>query len=250
MTGISTVRIRRASYENIVADCPLCGSENIFNRVSDLKTSEQIAGLDVSCQKCRKAFHIVGDSINNRHELLIYDCDQLIEHKRYINSILNLAQAYEVFFSLYFRVELLFKPFALDPDHDIEQLNRLAGILYDSIKAYTFRRLRSSFLQHILRGHSPRNWKEAADDLAVLSQKSAEPKDDSIEASGDAKLVTLLKAVKNTRIHELRNRAVHHRAYRPTLNEVNDALDETKNTLLPLTHHLQLNENVNWYLYR
>ena len=102
MNGFPVIRIKQASYENIVVECPWCGRENIFNRASDLRTFEPIAGLDVSCQnvECGKPFRIVGDLVNNPHEMLILDCYGLLERKHYMNCILTLTQAYEVFFSL------------------------------------------------------------------------------------------------------------------------------------------------------
>lgn len=90
----------RTDYENFVAVCPSCGHECIFNRASDLCTFEPIGELNVSClnEECRKPFRLVGDSVNEPHEMLIYDCYELLEHKHYMNCILSLAQAYEVFF--------------------------------------------------------------------------------------------------------------------------------------------------------
>src|SRR5260221_158441 len=109
MSNIPIAKNRRSSYENFVAQCPCCGKDCIFNRASDLHTLEPIAGLDVSCQSddCRKPFRSVGDSVNSAHEMLILDCYELIEAKHYMAVILSLTQAYEVFFSLFFRVELL-----------------------------------------------------------------------------------------------------------------------------------------------
>ena len=57
--------------------------------------------------------------------MLILDMPELYERKHYMNCILSLAQAYEVFFSLYLRVNLLFKPFGSDADRDIGMFNRL-----------------------------------------------------------------------------------------------------------------------------
>ena len=104
MTDIIPIaKNKRPSYENFVADCPLCGHECIFNRASDLHTFEPIGGLNVTCLNglCAKTFRLVSDSVNERHEMLIYDCYELLERKHYMNCILSLAQAYEVFFSLF-----------------------------------------------------------------------------------------------------------------------------------------------------
>ena len=113
----------KPSYENFVAVCPICDFRNIFSRVSDLKEREPIAFKQVACEDCGKPFNINNDSINAAYEMLVYDCYDLMEEKHYSYCILNLAQAYEVFFSHYLRVELLYKPFSLRDDPDLVQLN-------------------------------------------------------------------------------------------------------------------------------
>jgi hypothetical protein len=159
MSNIPIASKKRTTYENFVAECPWCGKESIFNRASDLRTFEPIAGRDVSCQSvdCGKPFRIVGDSVNNRHEMLIFDCYELIERKHYMNCILSLAQAYEVFFSLYFRVELLYKPFGADRDQELADLNRISEGLHDKIKEHTFTPMRALFLQYTVNGQLPKN---------------------------------------------------------------------------------------------
>lgn len=84
--------------------------------------------------------------------------------------------------------------------------------------------------------------------VAALPDRPGDPKDAAIESLGDAKLVPLLKALKATAIHTLRNRVVHKQAYRPTREEVEGALEETRSILFPLTSHLQLHDEINWYM--
>ena len=93
----------RTSYENFGVECPWCHNEIIFNRASDLGTFQSIVGQTVVClnSECRKSFWISNDSINTPHEMLIFDVKKLYKQKHYMNCILNLAQAYETFFSLY-----------------------------------------------------------------------------------------------------------------------------------------------------
>jgi hypothetical protein len=241
---------RRASYENFVAECPHCFRESIFNRASDLRTFEPIAGRDVFCLSvgCGKPFRIVGDSVNNRHEMLVYDCYELVERKHYMNCILSLAQAYEVFFSLFFRVELLYKPFGADPNPDLTEMNRLGDELQNKTKEHTFAPMRALFLQHVVNGRSPNNLAESAGVIAALPDRPGDPRDAAIQGLGDAKLVPLLMALKATEINTLRNRVVHKHAYRPTREEAQSALDETRSILFPLTSHLQLYDDINWYM--
>jgi len=180
--------------------------------------------------------------------MLIYDCYELLERKHYMNCILSLAQAYEVFFSLFLRVALLYRPFAADPDQDLADLNRLSEELGENIKEYTFGRLRALFLQQITTRHSPANLGEAAAIIAAFPAHPGEPKNSAIEALSDAKLVPLLKALKATTVHTLRNRVVHKHAYRPTRDQVEATLEETRSILFPLTSRLGLHDDVNWYM--
>ena len=265
---------RRTSYENFVAECPLCGHECIFNRASDLCTFEPIAGLDVSClnEKCGKPFRLVSDSVNERHEMLIFDCYELLERKQYMNCILNLALAYETFFSLFLRVELLYKPFAANPDQ-LDRLNRLSKKLENRIKTYTFHPMRTLFLWQITKQRSAATFDEAEETIKALKKKNKPtcsslagaldcmrpsmrkpaypdrpPKDSEIETLSDAKLIPLLKALRDTTIHKLRNSVVHKQAYRPTREEVEDSLKETRSILFPLTYHLRLHDDPNGYM--
>jgi hypothetical protein len=58
MSNLPEARTTHTSYENVVAECPLCHSENIFNRASDLGTFKPIGRHNVSCQnaECGKQF--------------------------------------------------------------------------------------------------------------------------------------------------------------------------------------------------
>lgn len=250
MSDIPIAKNRSTSYENVVAVCPSCGENSIFNRASDLHTFEPIAGRNVACLRadCRKPFRIVSDSVNGAHEMLIFDCYELIERKHYMNCILSLAQAYEVFFSLFFRVELLYRPFGSDPDQKIADLNRLSEALQKKIEKHTFAPMRALFLSHIVAGPLPKTLAEASGLVGALPNRPGDPKDAAIESLGDAKLASLLKALKGTNIHTQRNQIVHKRAYRPTRVEVDAALEETRSILFPLTSRLQLYDEINWYM--
>ena len=97
-------------------------------------------------------------------------------------------------------------------------------------------------------GPSSKDLADAAAVIAGLPDNPGDPKDTAIESLGDAKLVPLLKALKATSINTLRNRVVHKQAYRPTREEVEAALQETRSILFPLTSHLQLYDEINWYM--
>jgi hypothetical protein len=249
MSDIPIARAKRASYENFIAECPSCGTESIFNRASDLGTFKPIAGRNVSCLSvdCGKPFRIIGDSINNPHEMLIYDCYELIEHKHYMNCILSLTQAYEVFFSLFFRVELLYKPFAADTNRDLDEMNRLGEELQKKFKAHTFAPMRALFLQHIVIGHSPTSLAKSATIIANFPGKPGDPKDTAIGSLTDAQLAPLLKKLKASCIHSLRNRIIHKQGYRPSRDEAESALKDTENILFSLQARLQLYDDIEYY---
>jgi Protein of unknown function (DUF2934) len=240
----------RTGYENFEVECPWCQNEIIFNRASDLGTFQSIVGQTVVClnSDCRKSFWISNDSINTPHEMLIFDVKELYKQKHYMNCILNLAQAYEIFFSLYLRVEMLFKPFGFEPDLDINKLNQLATELYKKVRKYGFVDMRSLFLLHIMNGNSPNNLTQSKKMLAAFPNKPSAPKYNALKkAVKDTTLLKLLKSIKDSKIHEMRNRVIHQGAYRPTREDVDLAYTETADTLLALTSYLDLNDDISHY---
>jgi len=250
MNAIPYAEKKRTSYENFVAQCPWCGEESIFNRVTDLKDLSPIAFRTVSClsPSCRKPFNINGDSINSAHEMLIFDCYELLQLKHYMNCILTLTQAYELFFSLFLRVELLYRPFAADPDKDINRLNSLAEQLAEKVKNHAFGPMRALFLRQLVSGVTPKTLAEAEVAIATLDDRPKDPSDNEVESLPDNGLTALLKALKATTINRLRNQVVHKRAYRPTREEAELALEETRSIIFPLTQRLGLYDDINWYV--
>lgn len=249
MNNIPMATGTRPTYENFVVDCPVCGKENVFNRASDLLTFEAIGGLDVSClnNKCGERFRIVGDSVNEAYEMFIHGCQELRDRKHYMYCVLCLAQSYEVFFALFFRVELLYKPFGADSKRDLKELNRLATTLNGKIKGHAFRRLRALFLRHVIARQLPNSVAEAARVVDDLPRHPTDPNDNEIAALDHPLLVPLLGAIKTTKVLTLRNRVVHESAYRPSLQEVEDALEEARSILFPLGHYFNLHDDINWY---
>ena len=167
-----------------------------------------------------------------------------------MNCILTLAQAYEVFFSLFLRVELLYKPLARDIGKDINHLNRLAEQFSEKVKGHTFAPMRALFLQQFIAGPRPANLAEAEAAIAGLEDNPSEPKDTELESLSDRQLVDFLKSLKSTTINTLRNRVVHKQAYRPTREEAEAALEEARSLLFPLTSRLDLHDEINWYMRR
>lgn len=249
MSPTTTVKIAESTYESVEAICPWCDRRCVFNRASDLRTFELIWGREVSCLQadCGKSFRIAGDSANSAHEMLIYDCVELLQQKRYMSCILNLTQAYEVFFSLFFRVELLYKPFAAEDGGDLDALNQVAAQLEAALKRNTFGPLRARFLDYFVNRSAPLDLQGAAALMRSWPMSPAEPTRAAVEGIADGDLAPLLQRVKATTIHELRNAVVHRRAYRPRREEVVAALEDARSTLFPLTAKLDLCDDVNWY---
>ena len=242
------------SYENFVAYCPYCEFRNVYNRVTDLKTTEAIHFRTVSClnKQCTKSFNINGDLINPAFQMLIYDCDELKLQKHYSYCILNLAQSFEVFFSLYLQVKLLYKPLAIieQTQHvSNERLNDLAKRLYDSIKKYSFIRLRNIFLNFIIENKISLTFDDTEKFISRLETLTKNPSNESIQRISDIDLSKLLQELKDSKVYELRNKVVHQAAYRPTLDEVDSAIKETGDILFLLAHHLKIDsDDINHYL--
>ena len=252
MNEIPYAKKKWTSYENFVAECPWCRNENIFNRATDLKYLSPIGFRTVSClnSECSKPFKIKGDSVNSAHETLVLDCYELLQFKHYMNCILTQAQAYEVFFNLFFRVELLYKPFATDPDKDIDRLNDLARQLAKKVENYTFGPMRALFLHQLVSGSIPSTLHESEVAIAALDDRPKDPRDIELDSLSDTELAGILKALKATKINKLRNQVVHKRAYRPTREETELALEETRSIIFPLTQRLGLYDDINWYVAR
>lgn len=250
MSEIPYARKKRTSYENFVAECPWCGNESIFNRATDLKDLSPIDFRTVAClnPECGKPFNINGDSVNSAHETLVFDCYELLQLKHYMNCILTQAQAYEVFFNLFFRVELLYKPFALDPYKDIDRLNSLAEQLAKKVKKHTFAPMRALFLHQVVSASAPRTLDESEVAIAALDDRPKDPRDIEFDSLSDTELAGILKALKATKINKLRNQVVHKRAYRPTREDAESALEETRSIIFPLTQHLELYDDISWYV--
>ena len=117
-----------------------------------------IAAVGVNC---RRPFRVIGDTVGAAYEMLIFDCYDLMKEKRYGHCILNLAQAYEVFFRVYLHVSLLYRPFARQRRYDLSQLNALAATLRGTVKGYPFDRMRNVFMNLVLDGEVPSSLNEA-----------------------------------------------------------------------------------------
>ena len=246
------VSIKVSGYENIVVDCPICDDEVKLNRASDLQTFKPISGLSVSCRACKTDFWINGDSVNERHEALIFDCYDHLAAKRYMSCILNVCQAYEMFFSLYLRVNLLYRPYATDYRKgcaSTDKLNALVRELARETGDLSFARMRNIYLRLMVRSEQPSSLDEVKVHIKDLRECQC-PKDKELTVGRDKRISKLLLRVKRSKINGLRNDVVHKDGYRPKRSEAEHALSEARSVLLPLTSLLDLHDDVNWYFGR
>ncbi len=233
-----------STYENVHATCPHCGQRNIFNQVSDLHTGEPIAGREVTCdnEQCGRSFWITSDRINPAHQALLFDCRELLARKQYMQCVLVVAQSYEVFFSHFMHVQVLYRAFAREDD-EIEKLNELLQRLQESIQHFTFEPMRSLFLELAVSDARFANLTDAEawiDALPKSSRRVPKPTKATIQAVANPRLRDGLLALYDTNIARLRNRVVHKDAYRPTREETEEALREAGDILHPLTRELRL----------
>ena len=227
------------NHENFEARCPTCLQLNIFNRASDIKSSRLITGQVVVCQndKCKKEFWIGGDLVNPAWQMVIRDCWMLKPQKRYAYCILNLCQAYEMYFSLCLRVMLIYKPYNVASTHDLAGQNELSRMLYEKIKGWTYLSLRNALMHLIIDDVQCQNLLQCQN--AINNLVSNDPSDELLRTIKDKKLSDALLDLKNNTIHVFRNQVVHKNGYRPTLEEVEKAEEDTR-MLYKLDHCLYL----------
>ena len=250
-------RAERTTYENIEAACPNCGRTCVLNRRSDLKTRMPVAGKEVPCTECGTHFWLTGDTVNASYESILYDCVDLLRLKRYMLSVVGACQAYEMFFGLYLRVELVYEPFGRECQGEqwppIESLNDLSKALRRKVKGRAFDKLRARFLRQVICEAPPLSCQDAelAIDSLARTDRWKRPKQVQIQnASVSETLKPLLLGVAKTKVHELRNKVVHQRGYRPSREEAESAVNEASSLLFPLGSKLELREDINWYTMR
>lgn len=212
----------KVDYENFKALCPNCNEWNIFNRVSDLKTTEPIWGKDVFCQFCNEKFRIGNDEICTNYQKLIFDCIDLKSRKEYMQIIINLSIAYEMFFSLilfYFLVEKV--------NTNEENKDKLKKLLNAKIEKYTFSKLYNEFLKLLFWANEKEDFKDSCVKCYIEKINGNKPQniDGNIIKFKNRKILHYIYYMnkldkKRKLINYLRNTVVHKQGYRPSLKEV------------------------------
>jgi hypothetical protein len=207
----------------------------------------------VNCQRCNRPFNINGDSINAAHEMLLFECHEFIESKRYMQCVLTVAQAYEVFFNHFLYEQLLYRAFAKEDDHDLPHLNQLIRLLYRRVERLTFEPMRWLVLRMIVDAVAPQSLAAAeAVVLAIPNEARGVRRVPRAEIEGvsDQRLRTLLVKLLDADANVMRNRVVHKDAYRPKEAEARRVHREAREVLFGLTGRLQLGFDVEWYANR
>ena len=247
MNEASSLVLVDSTYENVTAPCPQCAVRNVYNRESDLRNLRPVVRASVACEACKQAFAICGDLINPAHQMLLLDCGPLIEGKHYMQAALGIAQAYEVFFSHYLYVTLIYRPFARDGGDDLERLGRLKELVYKTIERKTFEPMRQLVLRLIVEGCRPKTLAEAEAAIASLGAKDSVRRAE-VEAVATEPRRTMMLGLFDTTVHTLRNKVVHKEAYRPTREETRTAYEDTSRILFGLTEELGLGGTEEHYI--
>ena len=185
--------------------------------------------------------------------MLLFGCFALVERKEYMQCVLSVAQAYEVFFSHFVHVQLIYRPYAHDGSRDLPRLNCLSQQLYNRVHQLTFVPMRRLVLRLAVDAVAPASLAAAEVAIAALPKKSREVPDvprERIEAMPDdpLKVKALLLRLLDADVNTLRNRMVHKDAYRPTREEATHAHDEAREILHGLTARLRLGYDAYWYI--
>lgn len=244
-----------ADYENVFAVCPHCQQEIIFNRISDLKTTEPIGGREVVCllPACAKPFRIVGDSINEAHDMILQRGGGLLDRKRYMECVTQTCQAYEMFFNLHLYAELVYRPFGkVRGVAALDAVNERSKNLYQAIRKFAFQDMRNLTLSVAVQADHTRPFDaaEAAAFIAAIPKKPnrpTEPSDEAIGAIPGKGIAEQFLRIKKSKINQERNEVAHGRAYRPTRERAEGLFSEACQTLLPMTYALKLHSNIMHY---
>jgi len=181
--------------------------------------------------------------------MLLMDCHELRDAKRYMYCILNICQAYEMFFSLYFRSRL-YHGFANEiSSRPLDRLNALVAELHTRLSGFTFGNLRANFVRVAIDNPHIGSLEDAQAILQQIDRSGRGSTKSDITACKDAKLREKLSVVQATKIHHLRNQVVHKSGYRPTRGEVDAALKEASDVLFTLSAMLGVwDDEINIYV--
>ena len=213
--------IESADYETFNVRCDHCSVNTLVNRVTDLKPLA-LPDFFMDCPACNKSFWVTGGVINSPYELFIFDSDRHFEDKRYMLSVASLALAWELFFVTFAQTVYLDRPFFRSSceNQDLEEA-RLATLFEKAISKFTFNPLRNLMINTIVRQVEPNDLQDAGAAIARLAKEGFgnEVSPSLILDLQDNEVRNLLLGLQGLGVGDLRNRALHRRAYRPNKEE-------------------------------
>lgn len=223
--------IKEAGYENIYVDCPCCKKENIYNRRNDLCTIEAIGRKNnIKCQFCGAIFSIIGDTVKSSKFRWFLDEIQILkERKNYMLYILFLCQACEAFF------EQAIINKKVDRTSKIRDREGFVDIKKYIIE---FDKLNRSSIFNLCGSGSKTIFEKAAFfDLREVFLHEFSQIDEQ-------RTIDALNIVKNTDIHEIRNKVIHKNAYRPKICEI-EKYDSLITALFVLGYRFDVMDSIN-----
>ena len=236
------------TYENFIAWCPYCDNRNVYNRISDLKTTELIDSKIVSCYECKKDFNINGDLVADDYVYLFYDIEALMKEKQYMACVINLCQVCEVFFNQAIAIKLIWKPFQDNTFLELDDANKLSTLLFKTIYEYTYLNMLSVFIDLYYYEKTFTSFSGIENYILGLQGKKFNKilKKRTLKNCTDEKKKKLFMMLQNLKINDLRNIVIHKLGKRPTFDEVNSAKDQVSKIILPLADMYNI-EPYEWY---
>jgi hypothetical protein len=233
-----------ATFEAFIAICPICGHRCVYHRAADLHDLRPIDLKRVRCQhqECGREFYINGDTISPAYRTLLFEAYEHRHEKRFRECLLNLGQALELLLVRIIYALLADQPFAHEHQEDWEALRSLQKTIKRKLHHVRFRDLRTAAISLISAVQHPLSTAEArelAGNLETLWGPASETQlAAAIDRVGNEELQRLLHRLRTTRIVTLRNRALHPENYRPSHEEMDQALAEARELILLLAVHL------------
>lgn len=191
-------RIQSPDYETVTAQCDHCDATCVSNQIDDIGEPGPYSGLYVLCFECHEQFWINCDVVNPAYKFFIFDAYEHFERKRYMPCIASLAQAWEVFFSMFAAANYLYRPFfaTLSDNRNIAQLNHLHNKLYQSISKSGFFQLRNLLINTLLDQVHPATLQESEATISLIESEhfGNTPKDKAIRAFADANIRDIISS--------------------------------------------------------
>lgn len=239
----------KCNYENFICICYYCGEKLIFNRATDLKTVAPIGGRNVTCYKCQKLIRIGMDRINPAYELFMFDCDELLIEKKYMQCVINCAQALEIFLFKYIKIKSILLPIQQNAVIylDLDILTKNFNIYFAD---YTFFPLRNVFFDLFIYDRSFQTTLEITNYLSSIKTSKVYcnlPSDDTIMLLPNEELKSAMLLLKTCKASQLRNDIIHKSAYRPSKTEAEACLKETDQIIYGIANQIPLQDDDTYY---